>query len=231
MITQEDRLSRQLTILHPRMTELQVLVAGCGMSGGWAAHGLARAVGDVALFDGADKVEEVNCGNQPFSEMNLSVGKADALVDNLAGFSTTAYPFKFPSNRTFARPDVVISCVDSFKSKQSITQWCMDNEVPMLETRAQGETAVLCFVPVERLEEHLAALPTDREVEDVGCGATGGAFLGMWIGSQVVAWLNNWCRNMTLPRMLIYHVGLNEKISTQFWGNEEGFEGDMNTTE
>ena len=72
----------------------------------------------------------------------------------------------------------------------------------------------MCAATAEQIPEYLEALPREEDVEqDARCGATGGAFTGMWVGSQVAAWINQYYRGMTLPKMLVWHVGLNQEVN------------------
>ena len=215
-----DRFARQHQIIHPDMRQLNVTVAGCGMNGSWVTHGLVRAVNRVTVYDGQDTVEEVNLGNQAYSGDDIGAPKSEALIASLGDLPIWGFQERWPPKQALlAKPDIVVSCVDSMRSRGANARWCQRNRIPFIDTRAQGEYAVILFTPADRIDEYLADLPKDSEVENAPCGAAGGAYTGLWFGSQVPAWINNWCRGLRLPKMLVWHVGLNQEINRVEWSD------------
>lgn len=110
---------------------LSVAIIGCGGNGAQMASGLAaiqialKEIGDrsieVTIFDN-DVVTKANIGRQPFFPCDIGRNKADALTEriNMAyGFNWTACPQEITRNTKLSE-DLVISCVDTIKSRQEI---------------------------------------------------------------------------------------------------------------
>jgi len=213
---------RQHQIVHPRMAAMEVIIAGAGMLGSWSAHALSRAVRQVHIFDGDDMVEDVNVGVQAYIEENIGLRKGQCLEQSLFGLSLKSYAELFPHQSAPTNVGAVISCVDTLDGRAAIAKWSMKHNIPLfIDTRAQGENAVLCSATPEQIPEYLGALPREEDVPDVPCGTEGTAFMGMWVASQVTCWINNWCRGMKLPKMLVWHVGTNMEINRLQYGEED----------
>ncbi len=225
--------SRQSQIILPGARDATVVIAGAGMLGSWTAHALVRMVAKVIMFDGADLVEDVNTGNQAYNGMHVGMGKGEALSASLYGLPIEAVAEKFPPDPTIPRAIaeglVVVSCVDDLAARKAIAEWALANNADLfIDTRAQGETAAVLCVPLrsplgsdegeERLAEYMAGVPEESEVEDVACGMTGTAFVGMWVAQRVAMSINNHYRGLDNPAMIVYHVGQGIEVTREMYG-------------
>ena len=218
MLSNSQRFSRQLAIIHPAMAQATVIVAGAGMLGSWTVYTLSRAVGRVIVYDGGDKVEAENIGNQAYSSNDIGMSKAWALEHALYGLPVKPIAQTFPDG-VGGQADVVVSCVDTLKGRREIARWCIRQKVPLfIDTRALGEMAAICTADTSQIKDYLRDMPTEREVEqDLRCGATGGAYTGLWVASQVAGMINSWYRGVRLPKMVVYHVGLGQEVNREAW--------------
>ena len=200
------------------MAGATVIIAGMGMLGSWTAHALARAVGRLIVYDGGDTVEAENLGNQAYNELHVREPKGASIASELYGFNVDVIARMFPYrtlviNGREVSADVVVSCVDTLEGRAAAARWCQDHRVPLfIDTRAQGEVAVICTAPPDRIVEYLLSMPKAKDVEDRRCGAVGGAYTGMWVASQVAATINGYYKGLPVPKMLVWHTGLNQEI-------------------
>ena len=108
---------------------ISIDVVGCGGSGCQMLSALARidhalwALGHEGLFVTAydpDEVTEPNIGRQLFSESELGMNKAQAMITRLNrfyGLDWKAVPKKYPLGNT---PNILITCVDNVQTRQTI---------------------------------------------------------------------------------------------------------------
>ena len=190
MISDNDRFSRQHVLLAPNTPKLRVLVYGAGMLGSWGVHALARMVEEVVVWDGADRVEEGNVGNQAYNELDVGEFKAGALALSMAGLRVRVRHDMFPDPQGSLvpepTPNIVVACADSMASRRTGAEWCQDKNVSLfIDTRASGLDATIITVLPGEYGRYLSELPTDDELEGVPCGATGTAFVGMFVASRV----------------------------------------------
>ena len=221
--------SRQSQIILPGARDATVIVAGAGMLGSWTVHALVRMCKKVILFDGKDTVEDVNCGNQAYNLMHVDQLKSNAMTVACYGLPLEPVAELFPIS--YEEPcNVVVSCVDDLHARSCIAEWADDNNASLfIDTRAQGETACVCCVPLkwdngERLSAYMADLPEESEVDDVACGMTGTAFVGMWVAQRVAMSINNFYRGVDNPSKIVYHVGQGIEVTREMYGaaNEGG---------
>ena len=195
MISDNDKLSRQHALLAPNTPKMRVLIYGAGMLGSWVVHALARMVEEVVVWDGGDHVEEGNIGNQAYNELDVGEFKAVALVLAMAGLPVRAKHAMFPEllGRHERVPNIVVACADSMASRRAGASWCHDMKVPLfIDTRASGLDATIITVLPGEYDRYLAALPNDDELEGVPCGATGTAFVGMFVAARVASLIDTW---------------------------------------
>ena len=195
MITDNDRLSRQHQLLAPNTPKLRVLVYGAGMLGSWVTHALARMVEEVVVWDGGDHVEEGNIGNQAYNELDVGGYKASALQLSLGGLRVQVRNEMFPSLLGPGEPvpNIVVACADSMASRYEGAAWCRREKVPLfIDTRASGLDATIITVLTGEYDRYMADLPSDDQLEGVPCGATGTAFVGMFMASRVASLIDTW---------------------------------------
>ena len=131
-------------ILNPPV-ELSVALIGCGGTGSQVLTSLGRMnyalkqLGHPGLhviaYD-ADIVTEANCGRQLFSEQEIGHNKAECLVTKLNMFFGTKWDcVQGMYNQNSSTANIVISCVDTVKSRKIISS-------RLRERSMYGETTV-----------------------------------------------------------------------------------------
>ncbi len=232
--------SRQSQIILPGARDATVVIAGAGMLGSWTAHALARMVAKVTMFDGADMVEDVNTGNQAYNGMHVGMGKGEVLSASLYGLPIEAVAEKFPPQPSPGEwaswkaggvdpcYNVVVSCVDDLAARKEIAAWAFDTHADLfIDTRAQGETAAVLCVPLnkengeDRIDAFVRAVPREDTVDDVACGMTGTAFVGMWVAQRVAMSINNHYRGVDNPSKIVYHVGQGIEVTREMYGQQQ----------
>lgn len=114
----------------PSNRKARISLAGCGGTGSQMLITLARLDMSLRMLGGAglkvnchdpDKVSAANCGRQAFFDCDIGHGKAEVLAQRLRlcfpGFEVMAHKDKFRLDENF---DILISCVDSRKSRREI---------------------------------------------------------------------------------------------------------------
>lgn len=142
----------------------RVLVLGLGGVGSSCVEALARGgVGHLALLDG-DVVEESNINRQAIA-FTSTVGRAktevmremvlainpDCDVDVRKQFLTRENTADVLDS--FAKPDVVLDCIDTVSQKLEIAEWCAHRQIPLLSAMGAAnkrDPMALRFFPVER---------------------------------------------------------------------------------
>ena len=224
MLTDNDRLSRQHKLLAPNTPKLRVLIYGAGMLGSWTAHALVRMVERVQLWDGGDTVEEGNIGNQAYCEADVGYYKSSALHGHLIGLplASVEYPFP-PTDGISTVPNVVVACADSMESRRAGAEWCQRMDIPLfIDTRASGLDATIITVLRDEYEGYVRDLPTDDELEGIPCGATGTAFVGMFVAARVASIIDTWADHTpnTIPIREAQHVGRAIPYEIEWRGGE-----------
>lgn len=142
----------------------RVLVLGLGGVGSSCVEALARGgIGHLALLDG-DVVEESNINRQAIAftstlgrakmevmrEMVLAINP-DCDVDARKQFLTRENTADVLDS--FARPDVVLDCIDTVSQKLEIAEWCAHRQIPLLSAMGAAnkrDPMALRFSPVEK---------------------------------------------------------------------------------
>ena len=189
---------RQLDILDPRAIVYPITIIGAGGIGSPAALTLAKmGCPEITLYD-PDVVEEHNLPNQFYQIKDVSKSKVDAVKENILQFARTkiaAIPEQFQGQNL---EGIVISCVDSMKSRQDI--WgkvCNNLDIPLyLDARMGGEIIRLLTIrpsQVEDVEIYKENLFTDEEVFHLPCSRQSIIYsvviLAGLIASQVKKWV------------------------------------------
>ncbi len=101
--------------------EYDVVVVGCGGTGGWVAESLCRVLpkeAHLVLVD-YDRVEAPNLLRQNFTKSDLKQFKSECLAKRLAGKFDRAIGYStLPFN--FATRGVIIGCVDNGQARRDI---------------------------------------------------------------------------------------------------------------
>ena len=212
--------SRHAALIDPSLSQGSFVIAGAGMIGGWTALALARAVGKLYIFD-HDKIEDVNVGCQPYSLDNVSAPKASTIESFCSGLPVTSLNMKFPPRSNAWADGIagVVCAVDSMAGRRVVAERCHKLSVPFfLDGRILGEIAVLAVVQHEHkgtdYEAYLANLPSDKDVPNATCGASGTAYAGMFLAGRITADLNNLMRGQRLPALRVWHVGQGQVINS-----------------
>ncbi|WP_075967947.1 TatD family hydrolase [Murdochiella massiliensis] len=142
----------------------RVLVLGLGGVGSSCVEALARGgIGHLALLDG-DVVEESNINRQAIAftstvgrtktevmrEMVLAINP-DCDVDARKQFLTRENTADVLDS--FAKPDVVLDCIDTVSQKLEIAEWCAYRQIPLLSAMGAAnkrDPMALRFSPVEK---------------------------------------------------------------------------------
>lgn len=142
----------------------RVLVLGLGGVGSSCVEALARGgIGHLALLDG-DVVEESNINRQAIA-FTSTVGRAkmevmremvlainpDCDVDARKQFLTRENTADVLDS--FAKPDVVLDCIDTVSQKLEIAEWCAHRQIPLLSAMGAAnkrDPMSLRFSPVEK---------------------------------------------------------------------------------
>ncbi len=131
-----------------KLNKSSVAVFGIGGVGGHAAEALARSgVGKLILID-FDKVSESNINRQIFA-LTSTVGKLkcdvarDRLLDINPSLTVVTYPvFVDESNissiLSSERPDYIIDCIDSVKSKVCLAKTALEMQIPIISSMGTG---------------------------------------------------------------------------------------------
>lgn len=147
-----------------KLNESHVLVLGLGGVGSSCVEALARGgVGHLSLLDG-DVVEESNINRQAIA-FTSTVGRAktevmremvlainpDCDVDARKQFLTRENTADILDS--FAKPDVVLDCIDTVSQKLEIAEWCAYRQIPLLSAMGAAnkrDPMALRFSPVEK---------------------------------------------------------------------------------
>ncbi|WP_071705815.1 TatD family hydrolase [Murdochiella vaginalis] len=142
-----QRLQRLALLLQEegiqKLNESRVLVLGLGGVGSSCVEALARGgIGHLALLDG-DVVEESNINRQAIA-FTSTVGRAKTevmremvLAINPGCDVDARKQFLTRENTadmldSFAKPDVVLDCIDTVSQKLEIVEWCANQQIPLL---------------------------------------------------------------------------------------------------
>jgi len=113
---------------HNKRINNDVLLIGCGGTGGFVAEGLCRILPDdyrIVLQD-HDRVEERNLLRQNFFASDLGKFKAQALAERLSNnyrrpIGYKVFPFGLHYSTMYAVPSIIIGCVDNPEARKRIS--------------------------------------------------------------------------------------------------------------
>lgn len=133
-----------------RLENSRVTVVGAGGLGSPVLAYLAEAgVGNIRIIDG-DEVSISNLNRQFLhSEADLGRKKALSAKEKLFAMNSavnieiiterlTAENVHLLMGNTSERTDVVIDCVDNIRTRLTVSEWCMKNNIPLVEGGISG---------------------------------------------------------------------------------------------
>lgn len=161
-----------------------ISVYGCGGTGSHVLHGLARIDYMMSMWNkqkrfhvsayDPDVVEHGNIGRQSFFPSDVDQNKAEVLCRRINTFYHTrwrAYPNKAPSSD---KVDLVISCVDTVKSREAIAKSWQTKGTYMIDcgnSRTSGQILIGQFkgeLP-NLYQEHEDLIYGDEPEDEPGC--------------------------------------------------------------
>lgn len=184
---------------------------GCGGIGTPAVLNLAKVgFGEITLVD-PDSVEEHNLPNQLFRFSDVERKKVDALKDMVLDFSDCSVKMTPELFEDQFLSGIVISGVDSMKSRQAIWSKIKYNiEVPLyVDGRIGGEILqVFTIKPsqIEDIELYEKYLFPDEEAEELSCTARAIIYTGSVIGGLIVSQVKKWLKNEQYYRYISFDL-------------------------
>lgn len=213
--------SRQAQIVSDDIRRVRCGLIGLGTAGSWAAVLLVKlGIRELEMWDN-DTVDPPNLTCQVYGEENLGQTKPDALrrvLDlihvgiGLTSLSLHSGEFRRPKGEP---PDVVISCVDSWKGRRAALEWARRGSKLFVEARmASRLSCIHAFDPAhdEDVTWWEGTLGSDDEPE-IPCGMRGTAFLGAQVGATIAGLVTCLANGEPIPRESIYHLGLMRTVN------------------
>lgn len=127
--------------------QAHVCVIGVGGVGSWAAEGLARSsIGQISLID-MDHVAESNINRQLQAlDANLGKNKIAVMSERIGQINpecsvTMIDDFITPENlqqHLQKKFDFIIDCIDDFRTKAALIDYCRHQQLPLLTTGGAG---------------------------------------------------------------------------------------------
>lgn len=202
---------RQMDLLSPDEIIFPVIMVGCGGIGTPTVLNLAKAgFENITLID-PDSVEDHNLPNQFFRLSDLERKKVDALKDMVLDFSDCFVKIipEFFENQPLS--GIVVSGVDSMKSRQAIWSRVKYNvEVPLyVDGRIGGEILQVFTIrpsQIEDIELYEKHLFPDEEAEELPCTARAIIYTGSVIGGSIVSQVKKWLKNEQYYRYISFDL-------------------------
>jgi len=108
---------------------------------------------EVTIFD--DDIVELNqVKYQNFSVKDTGHNKAKVLAKKFGGHGIVAITKRITKDSELKDYDVIISCVDNYKARKLVTEYCHNNNKEFLDLRATGRK-VFCTPKLKTLSENL----------------------------------------------------------------------------
>lgn len=135
------------TLSLEKLKNSTILVAGCGGVGGSVVEALARSgVGNLILVD-YDKVDITNFNRQVIAtNENIDKYKIDCFKDRINSINeecnVITYNLKIDSDNIRdifnTKIDFVVDAVDDVKAKESIINYCIENNIEFISSMGTG---------------------------------------------------------------------------------------------
>lgn len=194
---------RQSSIIDlDEVRDNHVLIVGCGAIGSFAAISLAKmGLTNFTVCD-FDTVEAHNLPNQFFTLKNIGRYKSATVKKSMVDFNpdakVTSYIIRF-SKVMVENRQIVVSCVDSMKTRKEIFDACKNSNVQLfIDARMGGLQAQLYTVDMTNkivVDNYERSLFADDESQETNCTERSIIFTVLGISSlicsQVVKALND----------------------------------------
>jgi len=137
-----------------KLATASVFIAGAGGLGSTVAFHLAAAgVGTLRIAD-RDKVELSNLNRQILhDEARIGMPKAKSAQQTLAAFNPAIKVIAEETEITAAniatlaaQPDLVIDCLDNFKTRLVLNEYCCCADIPLIHAGLWGLTGQVTFI-------------------------------------------------------------------------------------
>lgn len=188
-----------------------VTVIGAGGIGSFTILALAKmGVADITAYDD-DRIENHNVPNQLYELAQVGLTKVGAAADMVMKFSGSALKTVPERLSGHAISDVVISGVDSMKSRAEIWKRIKLNiSVPLyIEARMGAEVSRIHSVkpcdPAD-IEWYESTLYTDAEALDAPCTARAIVYNGFAIAALIANQVKKWAKGETLHKEIIFDL-------------------------
>ncbi len=203
-----ERFLRQSGIINQEhATDIAVSMIGVGGIGSATVLTLAKmGVENLTIFDD-DVLEEHNISNQTYPYTAVGSPKVHAmreLVMYMEGFPIEAKNQKYEG----CNSEVVISGVDSMKSRAEIWEKLSENNKFYIDARMGGEQLVIYCIDLQNEEDvefYKTTLHSDDEAEPIPCTERAIIYNTMGIASHISASLKRYIMGDKKVRQLIYH--------------------------
>lgn len=148
----ENWLTREASLIGEdgiqKLKSSHVMIFGLGGVGSYACEGLSRSgVGTLTVIDG-DKVDISNINRQLIADTStigqdkaelcknrISLINAECKVNSLTVFADESNTFDILNKY---KPDFILDCIDTVKTKLLIAKWAYDNDVKMISCMGTG---------------------------------------------------------------------------------------------
>ena len=175
-----------------------ITIGGVGGIGSWVALFLSRIGHNLYLYDD-DTIDDTNMAGQFYSHQQIGQNKANATLKNLrifTGHNNNVEVMGRFTKESYSSP-IMFSCFDNMAARKLMFEkWksAEDREI-FIDGRMLAETGMVFLVQKGQEEMYEAELFDDNEVEDAPCSFKATSHCGAFIGSVMVAGLNNYLSN------------------------------------
>ena len=202
---------RQLDIINLEKLQIPITVVGAGAIGSFTTLALAKmGCNDITSYD-IDCIEEHNLPNQFYKNLDIGKKKVDALRDIVKEFSDCNLKV---NNEKFVKQKlqgIVISTVDSMKSRKDIFNSCKyDPNVKLfIDTRMGAEVMkIYTIIPYDpdQIKYFEKTLHSDEEAEQVRCTEKTIIYNVLVESGFIVSQVKKWIMNQEYKKELIFDV-------------------------
>lgn len=212
LILSGSRYQRFIDFVNPdTLSNMNLCIIGAGGIGSFTALYLAKmGCHNITLWD-PDKFEEQNLSTQLCRIQDLGKSKVQAVADIIAEFegveiSTVESMF----DGSIAPGTIVISAVDSMKSRKEIWEMVKDQPISMLIDGRMGLTIMSIYTVLRDITSSIdmyeASLWEDEEVTPLPCTARATIFTGGTIASLICNLITKVAREDEVPQEITFDM-------------------------